>query len=128
MKQVISSPAAPAAIGPYSPAIAIGDTVYFSGQIPLDPVSGELVNGGIEAQTRQVLANLQALFSAAGVRPEQVVKTTVYLTDLADFATVNALYGELFGPPAPPARVCIQVAALPKGAAIEIDCIASRQA
>ncbi|MCK9173170.1 MAG: Rid family detoxifying hydrolase, partial [Desulfuromonas thiophila] len=90
MKQVISSPAAPAAIGPYSPAIAIGDTVYFSGQIPLDPVSGELVNGGIEAQTRQVLANLQALFSAAGVRPEQVVKTTIYLTDLADFATVNA--------------------------------------
>jgi 2-iminobutanoate/2-iminopropanoate deaminase len=114
---------APAAIGPYSQAVRAGDLVFCSGQIPLDPVSGEMVSGGIEAETRQVLKNLTAVLGAAGAAWEQVVRTTIYLTNLEDFAVVNRVYAEQVGS-VPPARATVQVAALPKGAAVEIDAIA----
>ncbi|KMM17237.1 Rid family detoxifying hydrolase [Synechococcus sp. GFB01] len=98
---------------------------FCSGQIGLDPASGALVgDGDVEAETRQVLANLQAVLAAAGASPRQVVRTTVFLADLADFARVNALYAEVFGGGVSPARACVEVAALPKGARVEIDCIA----
>jgi reactive intermediate/imine deaminase len=99
--------------------------LYCSGQIALDPSSGLLVGGGdVEAETRQVLANLQAVLAAAGTSPEQVVRTTVFLTNLEDFGRVNSLYAEVFGQGVSPARACVQVAALPKGAKVEIDAIA----
>jgi reactive intermediate/imine deaminase len=99
--------------------------LYCSGQIALDPVSGALVgDGDVEAETRQVLSNLLAVLTAAGCRPDQVVRTTVYLQDLADFTRVNHLYAEVFGQGVAPARACVQVAALPKGARVEIDAIA----
>ena len=123
MKQQIVTGAAPAAIGPYSQAIRAAQTLYCSGQIPLDPLSGELVAGGIEAQTQQVMNNLKAVLHAAGLDFSHVVKATIYLTDLADFAIVNQVYGGCFAEN-PPARACVQVAALPKGAAVEIECIA----
>jgi len=123
MKEQISTMQAPAAIGPYSQAIKAGNLVFFSGQIPLDPQSGQLVEGGITAQANQVMANMGAMLRAAGLDFAAVVKTTIYLTDLGDFATVNAIYGACFGA-VPPARACVQVAALPKGASIEIDWIA----
>ena len=116
---------APAAIGPYSQAVQAGSLVFLSGQIPLEPASGELVAGGIEAQTRQVLANLQAVLTAAGLDFASLVKTTIYLVDLGDFATVNRLYGECCGA-VPPARATVQVAALPKGALVEIEGVAMR--
>jgi 2-iminobutanoate/2-iminopropanoate deaminase len=122
-KKKIETVLAPAAIGPYSQAIQAGSMVFLSGQIPLDPASGELVAGGIEEQTRQVLSNLRAVLAAAGLDFAHLVKTTVYLVDLSDFAVVNACYGECFGP-MPPARATVQVAALPKGALVEIDGIA----
>lgn len=122
-KQVISTPAAPTAIGPYSQAIRVGTTVWCSGQIALDPSTGDLVSGGVEAEARQVLANLRAVLEAAGATPDQVVRTTIFLTDLGDFARVNAIYGEVFAK-APPARATVQVSALPKGAQVEIDAIA----
>jgi len=122
-KRAIDTKHAPAAIGPYSQAIDVGGWVFLSGQIPLDPQNGELVAGGIEAQTRQVIANLEAVLTAAGVDFSAVVKTTIYLTDLANFATVNAIYAGAF-PFSPPARATVQVSALPKGALVEIDCIA----
>jgi 2-iminobutanoate/2-iminopropanoate deaminase len=125
-KKVIVTDQAPAAIGPYSQGIEAGGWLFLSGQIPLDPHSGEIVAGGIEAQARQVMTNLKAVLAAAGVDFTAVVKTTIYLTDLANFAAVNAIYGEAF-PAAPPARATVQVAALPKGVQIEIDCIACRQ-
>ena len=124
-KAAIATGRAPAAIGPYSQAIACGEWIFLSGQIPLDPRSGELVDGGIEAQTRQVMANLGAVLGAAGADFTAMVKTTIYLTDLANFAVVNAIYGEAF-PSMPPARATVQVAALPKGAQVEIDGIACR--
>ena len=124
-KNAITTGQAPAAIGPYSQAIACGEWIFLSGQIPLDPQRGELVDGGIEAQTRQVMANLGAVLTAAGVDFSALVKTTIYLTDLANFAVVNAIYGEAF-PSIPPARATVQVAALPKGALVEIDGIACR--
>ena len=114
---------APAAIGPYSQAMQAGELVFLSGQIPLEPVTGELVAGGIEAQTRQVMSNLAAVLAAAGLDYACLVKTTIYLVDLGDFATVNRIYGECFGP-VPPARATVQVAALPKGALIEIEGVA----
>ncbi|MDT8441040.1 MAG: RidA family protein [Desulfuromonadales bacterium] len=123
MKQQISTAAAPAAIGPYSQAVRAGQTVYCSGQIPLDPASGELVNSDIAAQTRQVMVNLGAVLAAAGLDYADLVKTTIYLTDLADFAMVNEIYASFFTGTTP-ARACVQVAALPKGAAVEIDGIA----
>ncbi len=122
-KRAIATNRAPAAIGPYSQAIEAGGWLFLSGQIPLDPLSGQLVEGGIEDQTRQVLANLEAVLAAGGVDFSAVVKATIYLTDLADFVAVNAIYGKAF-PSAPPARATVQVAALPKGALVEIDCIA----
>ncbi len=122
MKKQIQTDAAPAAIGPYSQAIQAGGFIFYSGQIPLEPYSGVMVCGGIVEQTRQVMENMRAVLSASGRNFSDIVKTTVYLTDLADFATVNAIYGEYFTE-VPPARACVQVAALPKGAAVEIEWI-----
>ena len=117
--------AAPAPVGPYNQAVLAGGLLFCSGQIALDPATGAMVGGGdVEAETRQVLANLQAVLAAAGCTPQQVVRTTVFLADLADFAAVNAIYGEVFGQGVSPARACVQVAALPKAARVEIDCIA----
>ena len=114
---------APTAIGPYSQAVQAGRLVFLSGQIPLDPATGELVAGGIKAQARQVMSNLTAVLTAAGLDFTSLVKTTIYLIDLGDFATVNSIYGECIGA-VPPARATVQVAALPKGALIEIEGIA----
>ncbi|MCP3177599.1 RidA family protein [Desulfuromonas sp. KJ2020] len=125
MMKKIETDSAPAAIGPYSQGVAAGDFVFFSGQIPLEPVSGELVPGGIGKQMRQVMANMGAVLAAAGLDFFHVVKTTIYLTDLGDFAVVNGIYGEFFSGTYP-ARATVQVAALPKGAAIEIEWVAFR--
>jgi len=122
-KSVISTSSAPGAIGPYSQAIRAGDFVFLSGQIPLDPATGQLVSGDIQAETRQVMSNLGAVLQAAGATWAQVVKTTIFLTDLADFAAVNGVYGASF-PEAPPARATVQVAALPRGVRVEIDAVA----
>lgn len=122
-KTVVTSEAAPRAIGPYSQAIRVGELLFCSGQIPLDAATGELVTGGIEPQTRKALENLTAVLAAGGATWDHVVKTTIYLTDLNDFATVNRIYAELVGS-APPSRATVQVAALPKGAAVEVDAIA----
>ena len=124
LKKQIQTTGAPAAIGPYSQAVRAGNFIFYSGQIPLDPVTGAIVAGGIEAQTRQVIANMRAMLHASGCDFSDVVKTTIYLTDLADFATVNEIYGECFTD-VPPARACVQVAALPKGSMIEIEWIAT---
>ena len=123
--QAVTTSDAPAPVGPYNQAVQAGGWLYCSGQIPLDPASGEMVgNGDVEAETRQVLRNLQAVLSAAGTDASKVVRTTVYLVDLADFQAVNAIYTEMFGEGISPARACVQVAALPKGSKVEIDCIA----
>ena len=123
--QAIETSQAPAPVGPYNQAVRAGNLLFCSGQIALDPASGAMVgDGDVEAETRQVLANLQAVLAAAGASPQQVVRTTVFLADLADFAAVNALYAEVFGAGVSPARACVEVAALPKGARVEIDCIA----
>ena len=122
---IINTTNAPAPIGPYNQAVRAGNLLFCSGQIALDPASGSLVGAGdVALETRQVLANLLAVLDAAGARPSQVVRTTVFLADLADFATVNGLYAEVFGAGVSPARACVQVAALPKGARVEIDAIA----
>jgi 2-iminobutanoate/2-iminopropanoate deaminase len=123
MKTVISTTDAPGAVGPYSQAIAAGSFVFCSGQIPLEPESGVLVQGDITAQTKCVLENLAAVLRAHGLGLETIVKTTVFLTNLADFGEMNAAYAKFF-PSAPPARSTIQVAALPKNANIEIEAIA----
>ena len=123
--QAITTAAAPDPVGPYNQAVLAGGWLYCSGQIPLDPDTGAMVgDGDVAAETRQVLRNLNAVLAAAGATPAQVVRTTVFLADLADFQTVNALYAEVFGEGISPARACVQVAALPKGARVEIDCIA----
>jgi reactive intermediate/imine deaminase len=123
--EAITTAAAPAPVGPYNQAVKAGGLLFCSGQIALDPATGVLVgDGDVEAETRQVLTNLQAVLSAAGCTAQQVVRTTVFLTDLADFARVNALYAQVFSAGVSPARACVQVAALPKGALVEIDCIA----
>ncbi|XYH98803.1 RidA family protein [Sorangium sp. So ce1128] len=122
-KTAITSDQAPRAIGPYSQAVRAGDLVFCSGQIPIDPATGELVAGGIEAQTAQVIKNLSEVLSAAGASWNDVVKTTIYLTNLADFAVVNQVYGAAVGGVLP-ARATVQVAALPKGAAVEIEAVA----
>lgn len=121
--QAINSPAAPAAIGPYSQAIVAGNLLFISGQIPLDPTSGQVVAGGIGEQTRQVMANLGAVLEAAGVDFSRLAKTTIFLTDLSDFSVVNGIYGEYFAGVFP-ARATVQVAALPKGVTVEIEGIA----
>jgi len=125
VKTCVSTEKAPEAIGPYSQAVAAGSYLFCSGQIPLDPATGGLVPGGIEAQTRQVLDNLSAVLAAAGSCLEDVVKTTVFLSDLSDFAAMNRVYAAYFHS-APPARSTVQVAALPKGAALEIEAVAVR--
>lgn len=119
----VQSAQAPAAIGPYSQAIRAGDYLFCSGQIPLLPETGEIVTGGIQAQTRQALENLAAVLVAAGLSFAAVAKTTIYLVDLADFAIVNEIYAGYCADPAP-ARATVQVAALPKGVLVEIDAIA----
>ncbi len=123
----VNSLSAPAAIGPYSQAIDAGDFVFLSGQVPIDPKTGELVPGDIEAQTERVLDNLAAVLEAAGCSFADVVKTTIYLMDLGDFQTVNATYAKRFSS-APPARATVQVSALPKGSRVEIDAIAKKRA
>lgn len=125
MKESVASPSAPAAIGPYSQAIRAGSFVFLSGQIPLDPATGALVPGDIAAQTTRVMENLRAVLAAAGCSFADVVRTTIYLTDLAHFAAVNETYGRFFEAPFP-ARATVQVAALPRGAQVEIDAIALR--
>ena len=125
MKKVISTAEAPQAIGPYSQAIEAGGFVFVSGQIPLIPATGELVEGSVEVQTARVLENLTAILEAAGSSLESVVKTTVYITNMDDFAKVNGIYGQYFQEN-PPARVCVEVSKLPKGALVEIDVIAAR--
>ena len=119
----ISTDRAPAAIGPYSQAILAGNTLYCSGQIPLHPETGVMVEGGIEEQTVQVMENLSQVLAAAGFALEMVVKTTIYLEDLENFSVVNETYGKYFTGTAP-ARATVQVAALPKGALVEIDAVA----
>ena len=116
---------APAPVGPYNQAVIAGGWLYCSGQIPLDPATGAMVgDGNVEAETRQVLSNLKAVLQEAGTDPSKVVRTTVFLVDLGDFQAVNAIYAEVFGDGVSPARACVQVAALPKGSKVEIDCIA----
>jgi 2-iminobutanoate/2-iminopropanoate deaminase len=124
-REAVTSAEAPAAVGPYSQAMCAGDLVFCSGQIPLDPKTGNLVAGDFRAQAERVLDNLHAVLRAAGVSFADVVRTTVYLIDLADFAVLNELYAARFGEPFP-ARVTVGVAALPKGARVEVDAIAVR--
>ena len=121
-RAVISTAAAPSAIGPYSQAVKVGNTVWISGQIPLDPATMAIVSGGIEAETRQVFANLQAIADAAGGSLDSSVKINISLTDLSNFQVVNAVMAEVFNEPYP-ARACVQVAALPKGVQVEIEAI-----
>ena len=121
-KQVIQSADAPAAIGPYSQAIRVGDTVYLSGQIPLDPTTMQLVEGGIDARANRVFANLSAVARAAGASLNDIVKLTILLTDLAEFAKVNEIMAAHFAAPYP-ARATYQVAALPRGAKIEVEAV-----
>ncbi len=124
MKQVVSTSQAPQAIGPYSQAIICNGWVFVSGQLGLDPVSGDFAGPDVATQTRQVMQNLKAILEAAGTSLERVVKTTIYLVDMQDFKTVNAIYAEYFQQ-APPARATVQVAALPKGGLVEIEAIAA---
>lgn len=123
--EAVITASAPAPVGPYNQAVKAGGVLYCSGQIALDPSTGLMVGAGdVEAETRQVLNNLQAVLEAGGSSPAQVLRTTVFLADLGDFARVNAIYAELFSDGVSPARACVEVAALPKGARVEIDCIA----
>ena len=124
MKKIISTNEAPGAIGPYSQAVRTGNFLFCSGQIPLDPKSGQIVSGDIVTQTRRVLDNIGAVLKAEGLNFDNIVKTTIFLADLGDFQTVNEVYGSYFKQ-APPARSTVQVSALPKGAKIEIEAIAS---
>ena len=123
MKNIVFTADAPAAIGPYSQAVKAGDTLYLSGQIGMNPATGELVSADVKEQTAQALKNMKAVLAAAGVTTDNVVKTTVFLTDMADFQAVNAVYAETFASDAP-ARSCVAVAALPKGARVEVEAIA----
>jgi 2-iminobutanoate/2-iminopropanoate deaminase len=122
-KQIVSAASAPKAIGPYEQAIKVGDFIYASGQIPLDPTTGNLVENNIAIQTRQVMENLKAVITAAGSSLERVVKTTVFLKNISDFAAMNEVYGEYLSA-AKPARSTVAVADLPRGALVEIDLIA----
>lgn len=123
-REAITAAGAPKAIGPYSQAIRAGSLLFVSGQIPLDPATGAMVDGDIAAQTHRVFANLQAILGAAGATFDNVLRTTVYLADMNDFAVVNEIYGTYFSSPAP-ARATVQAARLPKDARVEIDLIAS---
>ena len=125
-KKAVSTKNAPAAIGPYSQAVRVGDLLYTSGQVGLDPATGVLVQGGIEAQTTRVIENLKAVLETAGIDIVNVVKTTVFLKDMDDFAAMNAIYGKYFAPEGvvAPARSTVEVARLPKDALVEIEAIA----
>jgi len=125
MKTVIQTKNAPDAVGPYSQAIDVGDFVFCSGQIPLVPETGAMVEGGIEEQARQMFANIKAVLAEAGLGFENVIKTTVFMTDLSQFGTFNGIYAEYF-PVDPPARSCVEVSALPKGALVECEVIAKK--
>ena len=122
-KKIIATSKAPAAIGPYSQAIRIGDYLYTSGQISLDPETMEMITGDIEVETEKVLINIEAILKADGLNLNNIIKTTVYLTDLSEFTRMNQVYEKFFAD-TKPARACVQVAALPKGAKIEIDAVA----
>ena len=126
MKKVISTPKAPAAIGPYSQAIQVGNLIYTSGQIPINPATGQLVEGGIKEQTRQSLNNIQAILQEAGLTMASVVKTTVFMADMADFAEMNSVYAEFFTEPYP-ARSAVAVKTLPKNALVEIEVVAEKE-
>lgn len=123
MKEVISTKAAPAAIGPYSQAIKVGNLVYTSGQLPIDPTTGKFPEGGVKEQTRQSLLNVQAILKEIGLTMGNVVKTTVFMADMNDFADMNAVYAEFFSEPYP-ARSAVAVKTLPKGALVEIEVVA----
>ena len=125
MKNIILTDKAPAPIGPYSQGVEAGGLVFFSGQIAIDPAVGKIVETDIEGQTRRVLANIKALLDAASLTPANVVKTTVFVRDMGDFAKVNAIYAETFSSQ-PPARSCVEVSALPSGALVEIEVIAAK--
>lgn len=120
--KAIKPASGPKAIGPYSPAVKLGDFVYLSGQIPVDPVTNELVQGDIRKQTHQVMQNIITILEEMGLETRHVVKTTVFLTDMGNFAAMNQVYAEYFDEPYP-ARSCVQVGALPKGAEVEIECL-----
>jgi len=126
MKKTFFTQVGPKAIGPYCTATITGDTVFMSGMLGIDPAIGKLAEGGVEAEAKQSLANIKAVLAEMGMSPANVVKTTVFLADLGDFACVNALYADVFGPDYP-ARSCVQVAALPSGARVEIECIAVKE-
>lgn len=123
MRSAVATSSAPAALGPYSQAIKTGNLLFCSGQLGLDPATGNLVEGGVEAQARQAMANLRAVLESGGSSFDRVVKTVIFLADMNDFAKVNAVYGEAFAA-APPARSTVQVAALPKAGLVEIEMIA----
>ena len=125
-KSIVSTTSAPAAIGPYSQAVRIGDLIYTSGQVALDPATGNFLDGDVTAQTERVCENLRAVLNEAGLNLTHVVKTTVFLKDMADFAAMNEVYARYFAPTdvVPPARSTVQVAALPRDARVEIECIA----
>jgi 2-iminobutanoate/2-iminopropanoate deaminase len=125
MANTIATEKAPKAIGPYSQAIAAGNFIFTSGQIPLDPATQQMIQGDVRAQTERVMQNLEAVLAAAGATFANVVKATIFLADLGDFTVVNEVYGKRF-PSNPPARSTVQVAALPKGARVEIDLIAQK--
>jgi len=124
MKKIISTSKAPAPIGPYNQAVLAGNTLYISGQIPIDPISGTLVTGGIEKETRQSMENLKAILNEAGSTFEQVVKATIFVKDMHQFAQINAVYGEYFDEASAPARETVEVANLPKFVNVEISMIA----
>jgi 2-iminobutanoate/2-iminopropanoate deaminase len=124
VNKIVSSPDAPKAIGPYSQAVRAGQLLFMSGQVPLDPASGLIVSGDITAQARRTLDNIKAVLTTAGLSFANVVRTTIFLADMNDFAAVNEVYGQYFSQPYP-ARVTVQVARLPKDALVEIDAIAS---
>ena len=126
MKKIIATQSAPAAIGPYSQAIDCGTFLVTSGQIPIDPATGEMVKGDVTAQTRQSLLNVKAILTEAGLTMDNVVKTTVFLQNMGDFAAMNAVYAEFFTEGNYPARSAVQVGALPKGALVEIEAICSK--
>ncbi len=124
MNEIVSTPSAPKALGPYSQAIKVGSLVFTSGQIPIDPATDSITAVTIEDQTRQVIGNLAEVLKAAGTGLDRVVKTTVFIKDMNDFAALNAVYAELFGANKP-ARSCVEVARLPKDVKVEIECVAT---
>ena len=124
MKQIIATNNAPAAIGPYSQAVRVGDFIFLSGQLGVDPATGDFAEGGVEAQTRQAFENIKAVLAEAGLTMDAVVKTTVFLQDMNDFAAMNGVYASYFTEGSYPARSAVQVAKLPKGGLVEIESIA----